>query len=84
MIEAHEWYAARGPVLATRFIVEVETVVERIAAAPEQFPVVHRDVRRVRFRRFPYALFFRVADGRVYVLACFHSSRDPQQWEQRS
>jgi len=70
--------------LAARFTAEIETVVERIAAAPQQFPVVFRDVRRARCRRFPYGLFFRVVNGTAYVVACFHSSRDPRQWQRRT
>jgi toxin ParE1/3/4 len=46
LIEARDWYAARNTELADRFVVEVENVVARIAAAPQEFPVVHRDVRR--------------------------------------
>ncbi len=30
---------------------------------------------------FPYALFFRIVDGTVHVIACFHSSRNPRQWQ---
>jgi plasmid stabilization system protein ParE len=84
LIEARDWYSARGPELATRFTAEIETVVERLATAPYEFPVVYRDVRRARCRRFPYALFFRLVDRIVHVIACFHSSRDPRQWQQRS
>jgi toxin ParE1/3/4 len=84
LIEASDWYAARNTELADRFITEVENVVAQIAAAPQQFPVVHRDVRRARFRRFPYALFFRVVGGAVRVIACFHGKRDPRQWQRRS
>jgi plasmid stabilization system protein ParE len=79
LIEARDWYAARNAELADRFIAEAENVVARIAAVPQQFPVVHRDVRRARCRRFPYALFFRVAGGTVQVIACFHAKRDPGQ-----
>lgn len=84
LIEARDWYSARAEELAVRFTAEVEAVVERIAAAPQHFFVVHRDIRRARFRRFPYALFFRVIGGTVHVIACFHSSRDPRQWQRRS
>jgi plasmid stabilization system protein ParE len=70
--------------LAARFTAEIERIVERIAAAPQQFPAVFRDVRRARCRRLPYALFFRIVDGTVYIIACFHSSRDPRQWQRRT
>ena len=84
LIEARDWYAARNAELADRFITEVENVVVRIATAPQQFPVIHRDVRRARCRRFPYALFFRVADDTSQVIACFHAKRDPRQWQRSS
>jgi plasmid stabilization system protein ParE len=80
LIKARDWYSARDAELAARFIAEVETVVERVAAAPQHFTVVYRDIRRARCRRFPYALFFRVMDETVHVIACFHARRDPHQW----
>jgi plasmid stabilization system protein ParE len=83
LIEARDWYSVRGAELTTRFTAEIETVVERLATAPNQFPVVYRDVRRARCRRFPHMLFFRIVDGTVHVIACFHSSRDPRQWQRR-
>jgi plasmid stabilization system protein ParE len=82
--EASEWYADREPDLGTRFTAEIGRTVERIATAPLPFPVVLRDVRRARCRHVPDALFFRIADGSVYVIACFHSSRDPRRWRQRT
>jgi toxin ParE1/3/4 len=63
---------------------EVDALVLRIAANPQQFPPVLRDVRRARLRHFPYGLFFRVDDGTIYVVACFHGSRDPRQWQDRA
>jgi plasmid stabilization system protein ParE len=84
VIEARDWYGARGDERAGRFTAEVATIVERIATTPHHFPVVYRDIRRARCRRFSYALFFRVVDGTVHVVARFHSSRDPHQWQRRS
>ena len=84
LIEACDWYAARNAELADRFIAEVEKVVARIATAPQQFPVIYRDVRRARCRRFPYALFFRVVGGTLQVIACLHGKRDPRQWQRRT
>jgi plasmid stabilization system protein ParE len=84
LIEARDWYDARDEELAARFTAEVAAIVERIATTLQHFPVVYRDVRRARCRRFPYALFFRIVDGAAHVVACFHSSRDPQQWQRRS
>jgi len=40
-------------------------------------------VRRALLRRFPYAVLFRIDQNAITVLACFHASRDPQQWQRR-
>jgi plasmid stabilization system protein ParE len=37
LIEAQDWYGARDAELTACFTAEVETVVERIAAVPQQF-----------------------------------------------
>ena len=52
LLEARDWYAARDVELADRFIVEIETIVERIGTEPQQFPVVYQDIRRARCRRY--------------------------------
>lgn len=51
---------------------------------PRQFPVVHKNIRRALLRRFPYALMFVIEpDEALIIIACFHGSRDPVQWQQR-
>ena len=83
MIDAHDWYAARAPRLGDSFIAEVDAVVVRLAADALHFPVIFKDVRRARLRRFPYGLFFRIVDDEIHIVACFHGSRDPQRWQGR-
>ncbi len=35
-------------------------------------------------RRFPYIVVFRELHDAVYVIAVFHTSRDPLVWQRRS
>lgn len=85
MREAAAWYGARGVWLRNRFIDEVDRVVSRIEENALQFPdVIAEDVRRARLKGFPYALFFQLRDETAYVLACFHSSRNPKRLRLRS
>jgi len=51
---------------------------------PQQFPIVPKNVHRALLRRFPYSLFFVVEDDALIVIACFHASRDPSQWQKRT
>jgi plasmid stabilization system protein ParE len=83
LVEAYDWYESRHPGLGVRFRGEVEAAVLRFRENPHQFPIVFEDVHRARLRKFPYGLFFRVEIGALIVIACFHGSRDPRQWERR-
>ncbi len=75
---AYRWYEDRSPGLGEELLRVVEAAIEQIRRAPSMFPVVHRDVRRVLTRRFPYAVFYRDEPGRIVILAVFHGSRDPR------
>jgi hypothetical protein len=83
VIEAREWYNKQVAGLGARFLDEVDHQAGRITANPFQFPIMLADVRRARLRRFPHGLFFRALDDAIYVLACFHPSRDPLIWQNR-
>lgn len=80
---ARAWYDNARPALGERFALAVDATVEAIAERPLQFPVVHRGRRRAGVRRFPYGVFFEVQETRIVVIACFHSKRDPRQWQSR-
>ncbi|MDF1501794.1 type II toxin-antitoxin system RelE/ParE family toxin [Roseisolibacter sp. H3M3-2] len=80
---AYEWYEGRESGLGEALLRAVGEAAAGAAAAPEQYPVVRGDVRRVLVGRFPYGLFYRVLRGEVVVVACFHLRRDPQVWHRR-
>jgi plasmid stabilization system protein ParE len=82
-LEAQDWYEREAPGLGARFRAELDRQVERIRANPWQFPLMQADVRRARLRKYPYGLYFRVLDDAIYVIACFHSSRNPANWQSR-
>jgi len=56
--EAREYYAARSPGTAARFIDAVDAAVKRIMQAPDSLPVVSGKYRRVRVEKFPHSLVF--------------------------
>jgi len=51
---------------------------------PLQFPVMERGARRAQMGIFPYAVFFRFADGVVTVLGVLHLDRHPNTWKRRA
>jgi plasmid stabilization system protein ParE len=84
LIDAQDWYEGEASGLGRRFQSEIDCAVERMTANPLQFPTVFKNVRRALVRRFPYALFFTIEGDTLLVIACFHASRDPRQWQQRT
>ena len=82
--EAVLWYEARRSGLGAQFVSEIEHAVYLAAENPERFPIMHRDIRCVRARRFPYSVFFRTESRRIVVLSVFHARRDPGVWQQRA
>ena len=84
LIAAQDWYESEASGLGRRFRVAIDALVERMSVNPKQFPPVFKNVRRALLRRFPYSLFFVIEDETLIVIACFHGSRDPAKWQERT
>lgn len=59
------------------FVRAVDARLHFIRRNPWVCAPIHKDVRRVLLRRFPYGLYYLVEDEWVVVLACFHAKRNP-------
>ena len=84
LIQAQDWYEGEAAGLGRHFRDATDALAERLSINPQQFPVVFKNVRRALLRQFPYALFFVVDGDSLVVIACFHASRDPLQWQKRA
>ncbi len=83
MIDAFDWYEDQVPGLGSDFLLCLDAVFSTIARLPQQYPRVHKVVRRALTRRFPYEVFF-VEDGnRIVILSVFHATRNPKRWQER-
>jgi plasmid stabilization system protein ParE len=82
-LEARRWYEARRAGLGEEFGAEVDAAVARIVAHPLAFPRVRDETRRAVLTRFPYALYFRITDESIVVLAV-HGRQDPSLLHRRS
>lgn len=81
--EAYRWYERQRGGLGEEFLSAVQVALETITDNPEAYSALHRDTRRILLRRFPYGLYYRVLDGEIVVVACFHAKRDPKTWRSR-
>jgi toxin ParE1/3/4 len=78
LLHAQEWYEEQRPGLGGEFRQQVDDLFARLAQSPTAFPVVHRNVRRVVLRRFPYLIYSVIGADGITVLACLHSGRNPR------
>ena len=75
--EAQSWYESQQVGLAALFHAEFSATINRLAEMPLIYPVLYRDVRRAVLHRFPYLIWYRVANTAVTVLACTHGKINP-------
>lgn len=75
---ATTWYEHQRADLGLRFLDAVDKLFERVRTKPLQFPLVSGNVRRALLHTFPYAVYFKVTDDAVTVLAVPASSSPPE------
>jgi len=76
--EAALWYAQRDQRVAGRLIAETRTAMRAAAASPFRFSTRFEDVRRVRLRKFPHSVYYRVQGECVFVLALIHGAQEAE------
>ena len=81
--EAYCWYEDRRAGLGEEFLDCVDASIQAICRMPKLQAKVHEEYRRGLLRRFPYAIFYEYAGGKVTVYCIFHTSRDPKKWRNR-
>lgn len=72
--------------LGAEFLEAVEALIARVAERPLEFPLWRDDRpyrKAVMLHRFPFVIYFRVAEQDVYVLAVAHGKREPGYWVSR-
>jgi plasmid stabilization system protein ParE len=82
-LEVHAWYETRRAGLGREFGQAMEALITRIADNPLLFHRVHSETRRAVLPRFPYAIYFRIVETQVIVLA-IHGRQHQSQWQARS
>jgi len=81
-LEVRGWYEERRQGLGAEFGQAVDDIISRISENPLAFPGAHGETRRATLRRFPYAIYFRILDDDVIVLAV-HGRQHPRRWQSR-
>ena len=84
LVAAMDWYGERSERARTAFLDEFEVAVSRMREAPKRWPLHQNGTRRVRMRRFPFAVVYHVGTETIRVLAVAHLHRRPGYWRSRT
>jgi hypothetical protein len=76
-VAAYAWYESRVPGLGDEFLRLFYASADEIPESPRLYQEVHAGFRRRLLRKFPYAVYFRIAQDQVVVFGLFHCARDP-------
>lgn len=81
--DAQAWYEERSLLAAFGFLRELSTAIDHIGEAPARYPQAEWGARRILFERFPFALYYRIGQDIVTVIAVAHLKRRPGYWSRR-
>lgn len=84
LAEASSWYERQLPGLGKEFLDTVLTSLEFISENPNQYPEIHKNVKRALLPRFPFGIYYRIEDKFILVFAVMHGSRNPRRWQNRT
>jgi len=84
IVGAYKWYEDQQPGLGEQFRAELHVAFALVQQFSEAGPAVHRDLRRLLVRRFPYALYYRVTETALVIRGCLHLHSDPRRWRRRA
>ncbi len=81
---AASWYEQQRVGLGHEFLDEALSAFRLIAKQPLIYPIMRRNTRRALMHRFPFAIFYRVENSHIIVVAVMHGSRHPYHWRARA
>jgi plasmid stabilization system protein ParE len=68
---------------ATRFVDEINQVIEKILDSPRRWPLGPRGTRKTKLPCFPFLVIYREKGDAIQILAIAHGRRRPGYWRNR-
>ena len=83
--DAVTWYEEQRTGLGDELVDEIISAIRRAQESPGRFRIVRPSdgMRRALTERFPYRVFFSVAEETLHVHAVLHNARHDRHWQQR-
>lgn len=83
LLSATKYYDEVATTIGASFRAEVQSRIDLIATTPEGFACIHKNIRAIRIRKFPYVVLYRVNDDRVEFIGLVFGSTQRKHWFDR-
>jgi len=70
--------------LDVEFVRCIDDAIQEIKRNPELYPIEFENYRKKVLRRFPFKIVYEIFEDNIYILAVFHSRRNPEQFQSRN
>lgn len=81
--EAALYYGDIDEDLGERFVTAAEVAVAELKARPVQPRKFEGEARKVRLKRFPYAVIYWLEKDTLHIVSVMHLHREPGYWKHR-
>ncbi len=81
---SYEFYFEENQKVADIFFNRINLSIESIKKNPLSFPIAYRNVRKFVVKKFPFVIYYQIVESVVRVIAIFHTSRNPEIWNDRT
>ncbi len=81
--ESAAYYEEEVEGLGKAFLRKVDDAVNDVKENPLMYRIVKNEYRRHLLSRFPFAVVYRIANEKLYVVAVMHCKRVPHYWKNR-
>ena len=82
--KSYEYYFEDNPKVADTFFKKINISLEDIKQDPFTFPIVYKEVRKYLVHKFPFIIYYQIVNSTIKVIAIFHTSRNPEIWNERT
>lgn len=83
LFDATNYYAGQSSLTAEKFISDFEHAVALIQEHPTAFPEKQKGYRRCLFRKFKFALIYKIDVEQIIIVAVMNNYRMPDYWHNR-
>ena len=83
LLEIQSWYESEKEGLGSVFLSSVTAKLTSIQENPRLYPKSSQNTRRALLGTFPYAVLYFDERDEIVVFAVWHTSREPDSWQER-